>query len=113
MNYTADFETATWLEDETFVWAYAICEIGNEDNIKIGNSLDDFMDFIEINKNSNYYFRNLKFDGEFVIHYLLTHGFTHIKNRKDKRDKTFSTLISDMGMFYTIDIFFKSGTILI
>lgn len=109
MNYTGDFETATWLEDETFVWAYAICEIGNEDNIKIGNSLEDFMNFIEINKNSNYYFRNLKFDGEFVIHYLLTHGFTHIKNRKDKKDKTFSTLISDMGMFYTIEIFFKVG----
>lgn len=109
MNYTADFETATWLEDSTYVWAYAICEIGNEDNIKIGNSIEDFMNFIEINKNSNYYFRNLKFDGEFVIHYLLTHGFTHIKNRKDKKDKTFSTLISDMGMFYTIEIFFKVG----
>ena len=26
-KFTGDFETATWLEDETFVWAWAVCEI--------------------------------------------------------------------------------------
>lgn len=26
-KYTADFETATWLEDETYVWAWAVSEI--------------------------------------------------------------------------------------
>lgn len=109
MKFTADFETATWLEDETFVWAWAICEIGNEDNIKIGNDINDFMNLLEKEKNSEVYFHNLKFDGEFIIHYLLTHGFTHIKNRKEKKDKTFSTLISDVGMFYSIEIFFKVG----
>lgn len=109
MKFTADFETATWLEDETFVWAWAICEIGNEDNIKIGNDINDFMYLLEKEKNSEVYFHNLKFDGEFIIHYLLTHGFTHIKDRKEKKDKTFSTLISDMGMFYSIEIFFKVG----
>ena len=29
-KYTADFETATWLENETYVWAWAVCEIGNQ-----------------------------------------------------------------------------------
>ena len=32
MKFTADFETATWLSDKSFVWAFALCEIGNEDN---------------------------------------------------------------------------------
>ena len=109
MKFTADFETCTWLEDETYVWAWAICEIGNEDNIKIGNDIDSFMKYVEYESNSTYYFHNLKFDGEFIIHYLLTHGYTYVKNRKERKDKTFTTLISDMGMFYTIEVFFKVG----
>ena len=42
-KYTADFETATWLEDETYVWAWAVSEIGNPDNIIIGEDIDSFM----------------------------------------------------------------------
>ena len=37
-KFTADFETATWLPNETYVWAWAICEIGNPDNIIIDNN---------------------------------------------------------------------------
>lgn len=109
MKFTADFETSTWLSDKTYVWAFALCEIGNEDNIVIGNNIDDFMKYVEYLPNSDIYFHNLKFDGEFIIHWLLTNGYTHITNRKDKKDKTFSTLISDMGMFYTIEVYFKVG----
>ena len=107
MKFTADFETSTWQVDESFVWAFALCEIGNEDNIIIGNNIDDFMKYVEHLPNSDIYFHNLKFDGEFIIHWLLTHGFTHVVNKKDRKDKTFSTLISDMGMFYTIEVYFK------
>ena len=38
-KFTADFETATWLSDETYVWAWAVCEIGNPDNIIIDNNI--------------------------------------------------------------------------
>ena len=107
MNFTADFETCTWLPEETYVWAWAVCEIGNEDNIKIGNDIESFMKYIESEKNSTIYFHNLKFDGEFILNYLLNNGFEHIKNKKDKRNKTFTTLISDMGMFYTIEVYFE------
>lgn len=61
-KYTADFETCTWLPDETYVWAYAICEIGNEENIIIGSKLEEFMRFCENSDNSVFYFHNLKFD---------------------------------------------------
>ena len=26
-KFTGDFETATWISDETWVWAWAVCEI--------------------------------------------------------------------------------------
>ena len=107
MNYTADFETATWLEDSSYVWAWAISEIGNEDNIKIGNTIDSFMDYISKNKSSKYYFHNLAFDGSFLLDYLFKNGYEYIEDSNDKRDKTFTTLISDMGMFYTIEVYFS------
>ena len=107
MKFTADFETSTWQVDESFVWAFALCEIGNEDNLIIGNNIDDFMKYVEHLPNSEIYFHNLKFDGEFIIHWLLTHGFKHVTDKRKREDRTFSTLISDMGMFYTIEVYFK------
>jgi len=108
-RYTADFETATWLSDETYVWAYAICEIDNTNNIIIGNNIDDFIKWCCDTHNPIVYFHNLKFDGEFIIHYLLKHDFVHIKDKKERADKTFTTLISDMGLFYQIEVYFKVG----
>ena len=106
-KYTADFETCVWLEDETYVWAYAICEIGNEENLIIGNTIDEFMQFCENSKNSTFYFHNLKFDGSFILNYLLEHDFKYIKDRKEAEDKTFTALISDTGVFYQITVYFK------
>lgn len=108
-KYVGDFETATWLEDETYVWAYAICEIGNIENIIIGNNINDFMKWCEKEKNPIIYFHNLKFDGEFILSYLFNNGFTHILDRREKQDKTFTTLISDMGLFYQIEVYFTVG----
>ena len=71
-KFTADFETAVWLEDESFVWAWATCEIGNEENITIENNIESFFKFCEKNSGSEFYFHNLKFDGEFLISFLLS-----------------------------------------
>ena len=49
----------------------------------------------------------LKFDGEYIISYLLKNGYEHILDKKQKRDKTFTTLISGMGQFYCIEIYFS------
>lgn len=106
-KFTADFETCTWLEDETYVWAWAVCEIGNEENLVIDNNIDSFIDFCYKEKNSTFYFHNLAFDGEFIIYWLLTHDFKHVEKVKDATDKTFTTLISDAGLFYQITIYFK------
>lgn len=108
-KFTADFETATWLENETYVWAWAISEIGNEDNLLIDNNIESFIEFCKSQKNSTFYFHNLKFDGEFIIYYLLTHNFKHVEKKEDIADNTFTTLISNMGQFYNIVVYFKKG----
>lgn len=108
-RFTADFETATWLEEETYVWAWATCEIGNEENLNINNNIDKFMEYIKINKNSIWYFHNLAFDGEFIIYWLEKNGFKHIKDKKEKKSRTYSTLISDRGLFYQLEIYFEVG----
>lgn len=106
-KFTADFETAVWLENETWVWAWATCEIGNEENLKIGNNIDSFLEYCKNEKNSIFYFHNLKFDGEFIIYWALKNGFTHVDKKEDIKENTFTTLISDMGQFYQITIYFE------
>lgn len=101
-RYTADFETTTDIED-CRVWAYATCELSNVDNVQIGNSIEDFIEWCK-EENKIVYFHNLKFDGEFIIHWLLHHGY---KYSKDKQDMTFSTVISSMNVFYAIEIIFE------
>ena len=108
-KFTADFETATWNPDNTWVWAWAVCEIGNEDNIIIDNSIDSFIDFCKKEKNATFYFHNLKFDGEFIIYWALTHGFTHVEKTEDIKENTFTTLISNFGQFYSITLYYKKG----
>ena len=108
LKFTADFETNV-NELDCRVWAYALCEIGNINNFIYGNSIDDFIKWCS-NSKENYvlYFHNLKFDGEYIFSYLLENGYTCIKDKKDRTDKSFTCLISDTGQFYSIEIYFDT-----
>lgn len=106
MLYTADFETTTDPAD-CRVWAYGICEIGNPDNFQYGNSIDGFMEWAKKEKKVTTYFHNLKFDGEFILCWLFEHGFKLVVDRRDLTNNTFTTLISDKGQFYSMEICFK------
>lgn len=108
-SFTADFETTTDIND-CRVWAYAICEIGDTTNFIYGNNIEDFIKFCS-NSKENYkiWFHNLKFDCEYIFSYLLNNGYEVIENKKDRHDKTFTCLISDMGQFYSTEIYFKVG----
>ena len=106
-RFSADFETATWFTDRTYVWAWAVCEIGNEENIVIENSIDSFMKYCEKQKNATFYFHNLKFDGSFILDWLLRNNFKFVKDRKEAETESFTTLISDFGAFYQITVYFK------
>ena len=105
-KFTADFETTTD-PDDCRVWAYAISEIGDPDNFIYGNNIDEFMDWCARVKNPRVYFHNLKFDGDFIIAWLLKEGFEYIQDKKERRDQTFTTLITDTGQFYSIEVYFK------
>lgn len=106
-KFACDFETTTDLDD-CRVWAYAICEIGDSDNFIYGNSLDKFMEWCQ-NPKENYLclFHNLKFDGEFILSWLLKNGYQYVADKKNRHDQSFTTLITDMGQFYAIEVYFK------
>lgn len=106
MLYTADFETTTDLE-QTRVWAWGVCEIGNPDNFQHGTDIDSFIEFMKNSKNSTFYFHNLKFDSEFIWCRLFEMGFTFAKDRKEEATNTFSALIADPFAIYSAKIIFN------
>lgn len=98
-KYACDFETTTNPND-CRVWGYGVMEIGNENNYHIDNSIEKFMNWCKETQ-ADLYFHNLKFDGSFIVSWLLNNGFKHddsgLKN-------TFDTVISNMGQWYKIEI---------
>lgn len=109
MLYTADFETITDPLD-CRIWAYGICEIGNPENFIYGNNINDFMLWCKQNAPVTTYFHNLKFDGEFILYWLFENGFKFVENRRDLDTNCFTTLISNKGQFYSLEIcFYRKG----
>lgn len=103
VNYVADFET-TKDRNDCRVWLWCAVEIGNYNNINYGLDIESFFNFIS-KGNSTCYFHNLKFDGQFILSYILT---TLKMEYKDKlEDNTYNTLINDSGVFYKIECCFK------
>lgn len=100
--YEGDFETTTDPSDVR-VWASCLVDIDNYDTAFIGNDIDSFMHFLS-QRNSVVLMHNLKFDGEFILSWLLSHGFTYSSSRENK---TFDTLITDDGIFYSITVVFR------
>ena len=116
-HYVGDFETTVFEEQEyTEVWASAVVAFGSED-VKILGSLPDTLDYLKsLKQNIMIYYHNLKFDGYFILDYLLRNkkykqGYTGngqgIEWKKDSQLKAneYKYLISDkMGQWYTITI---------
>lgn len=102
MKLMADFETTTDPAD-CRVWAGCAVDIEALEVVHIGNSLDGFMEYLQ-NKNTVVYFHNLKFDGEFILHWLFMHGYKYSEKREDK---SFQCLITADGLFYSIEVVFR------
>lgn len=107
-KFTADFETCTWLPDETYVWAWALCDIDNPEDVQIGTNIESFFELCKQYKNPKIYFHNLKFDGSFILYYLLENGYELLKDKEKPREKTFQCVISDLGAFYQINVYTKA-----
>jgi len=103
----ADFETNTD-EEHCRVWGTCACDIETLDIIHLSNNIGDFIDFLATNckkYNLDIYFHNLKFDGEFIISYLYQNGYKYDDYLAG--ENTFRTVISDMGLFYKLEIRFS------
>ena len=117
--YACDFETTVFTgQESTEVWAAGICELFSED-VEVFHSIGDFFNYLKrLDKNIIAYFHNLKFDGNFIISYLLNElkfkqgfikkddeGFVYEKQKQSQlKNGTFVYSISDMGQWYTITV---------
>ena len=101
MYWIADFETTCHLENETRVWLWAI-KNGELKDIKTGYNIKTFFEYIFENCiNGVIYFHNVKFDGVFIVDYLLRNGYEYSETFQEK---TFNTLITDTQIWYQITI---------
>jgi hypothetical protein len=108
-NYVADFETPTDPQD-CRVWAYGLADIDKATSlwdVEIGTSIERFCNRMA-EENSVCYFHNLKFDGMFILDYLARQGYNHT-NDKVLRKGHYTTLISNMGSFYSITVAWRNG----
>lgn len=105
----ADFETAASeqniKENKTYVWLWDIYDRDKREHIN-GNNIEMFFDTLFFDYTSTIiYFHNLKFDGSFILDYLLKNGFK-IDSNNTKRNGTISTLITDKLVWYTFTVYF-------
>ena len=112
MKWVADFETTSIerkkLDGTSHVWACGLCEVGNPTNTIILRTMEEFIKWCENQTtNDTVFFHNLRFDGNFIIQYLLRNGYKFAATPQEKASRTFTTLISDKSLWYQIEIFFK------
>ena len=117
--YVADFETTTYDgQKRTDVWCAAIVKMYSE-NVEIFGSINSFFNYVfSLKKNSVIYFHNLKFDGNFILYYLLSElkmkqayrmtdkekKYGYFLPEKEMLNNTFKYSISDRGQWYSITI---------
>ena len=111
MFYTFDFETRNNeknIIEGTSVWLYDICDPCDNYSHINGYNITDFFNDVKKLSPCVMYSHNLKFDGAFIIDYLLKNGYKHT-TEKTLIPFYFSTLITSDGLFYNIKICFESG----
>lgn len=111
--FAADFETTVYDEQQyTEVWSAAIIELYTDEPM-VYHSIEEFFNYLfSLNDNAIVYFHNLKFDGSFILPYLIKRkGFTQAFDSQGKaiKDnhmpcKSLNYVISDMGQWYTIKV---------
>lgn len=109
--YTFDFETNNSINaierGETHVWLWDICAVSSFKH-KYGLSIDSFMRTLtDMSKKDNIvaYSHNLKFDGSFVLDYLLQNGY--VWDEETKSAKTYTCIIDTRLVFYALS--FNTG----
>lgn len=103
----ADFETTT-LIDDCRVWSWFHKSVDDlEEPVSWGLDIKSFFEFIYTD-NSVVYFHNLKFDGMFMLDWMLRDGYKHVEGYPTRMGE-YSTMIDRMGSFYSIRIWHWEG----
>lgn len=110
MVYCSDFETVN-NPDDCRVWAWLSLSLDLSTEHR-GKDIDTFLRWIDtLHSGDVVYFHNLKFDGEFIVHRLLTTGHQlHIGRGKIPKN-SFTCVIGDMGQWYNITIRTTKGAL--
>lgn len=99
-NRVTDFETTTD-PDDCRVWAWASVNISDIDDYRTGTDIESYIDFLT-ERPSVTYFHNLAFDATFILDYILKNGYSYVPSSPGPGE--FTTLINDMGKFYSITL---------
>lgn len=103
----ADYETTT-NENDCRVWSWFHKSVDDlSEPVSWGKDIKSFVDFIKPD-DSIIYFHNLKFDGTFLLDFILKAGYKHVDGYPQAMGE-FSTLIDRMGKFYSIRIWWSMG----
>jgi len=102
-RFACDFETEVDSK-KTRVWASIIVDIESLTLEALDTSIYGFMNYAKRN-NGIYYFHNLKYDGAFILDHLLKEGYKFDEDLS--KAKTFRTLITSDGAFYSLEIKFN------
>lgn len=102
----ADFETTVYDgQESTEVWSAAWIELFTDTPHVRGNIEDFLNDIFNIGSDVICYFHNLRFDGAFIVYWLITNGYTWNNCRnKDMNAGEFKALISDTNKWYTVTV---------
>lgn len=112
-KYACDFETTVYHgQKSSEVWSAAMTEInGPDESVLTFSSIDEYLDYIFNNhthRRQIYYFHNLKFDGEFIVYWLMSNGYkadyTQTRKPMNMKNDSYNTVISNMNQWYMINI---------
>lgn len=109
--YVCDFETRAGRnalkERKTWVWAWAATSIFDFEQVEVGTSIQLWWHWLQSIGNAVVYFHNLKFDGFFILYFLMRNGYEFTHNQKGVREgkrKLFTFMVSEQRTFYTITV---------
>ena len=105
-RWVIDFET-TADEKDCRVWAWGACSIKNPDKFVWGKSIESFFKWAEEQDHPKCWVHNLKFDIQFINSKLLNSGYKWTEKRSTSA-KTFNTLITPTGDYYSARIVFSN-----
>lgn len=108
--YAADFETTVYEgQDKTEVWSAGICPFYSE-SVELFSDIVNFMFYVfSLKHNVVCYFHNLKFDGSFILNYLISNQMIKIVENNTTPNKELcendcSCVISQYGVWYKFAI---------